>query len=312
MGVRLLEIAIPWSEAIYGAMSAPATLSFLKMNGLGNEIVVIDLRGTAHVLDAHEAYAIAHNPKTKFDPLMALHDPKTRGTAAFVRIYNTDGSESSACGNGTRCIAWVEAERTGQRDMKFETKAGVLDVRVADIGHITVDMGEPRFAWNEIPLSEEFRDTRGIELQIGPIDDPILHSPSVVNVGNPHCIFWVDDDPEDYDLARFGPMLENHPLFPDRANISLARVEARDRIRVRTWERGAGLTRACGTAACASAVAAMRKKLCDRKVTVILPGGPLTIEWTAANRILMTGPAEMEYGGDFEVAKLAQAPAKVR
>ena len=127
---------------------------------------------------------------------------------------------------------------------------------------ITVDMGKPRFGWNEIPLAEAFHDTRAIELQIGPIDAPILHSPSAVNMGNPHAIFWVDDV-EAYDLARFGPMLENHPIFPERANISLAHVTARDAITVKTWERGVGLTRACGTAACAAAVAAMRKKLVD-------------------------------------------------
>jgi diaminopimelate epimerase len=288
-------------------MSAPATIPFLKMNGLGNEIVIVDLRGTSRVIDPKQARAVAHQPRTRFDQLMALHDPRTHGTDAFVRIYNTDGSESSACGNGTRCIAWVEAQRTGRRALKFETKAGVLDVRVKDIAHITVDMGEPRFEWDKIPLSEEFRDTRAIELQIGPIDDPVLHSPSVVNVGNPHCIFWVDDDVEDYDLARFGPMLENHPLFPERANISLAHVEARDRILLRTWERGAGLTKACGSAACAAAVAAARKKLTERKVTVILPGGPLEIEWTAENRILMTGPAEHEYAGTIELVVPAAA-----
>ena len=291
-------------------MSAPATLPFLKMNGLGNEIVVVDLRGSSRVLSEKEAYAIAHQPRTKFDQLMALHDPKSPGNEAFVRIYNTDGSESSACGNGTRCIAWVEAEKTGKHALKFETKAGVLDVHVEDIGHITVDMGEPNFAWNKIPLAEEFRDTRAIELQIGPIDDPILHSPSVVNVGNPHAIFWVDDDLENYDLGRFGPMLENHPIFPERANISLAKVESPERIRLRTWERGAGLTKACGTAACAAAVAAMRKKFCGRRVTVILPGGPLVIELTAANRILMTGPAEHEYAGVIDLAALAQVPVR--
>ena len=289
-------------------MSGPATIPFRKMNGLGNEIVVVDLRGTPKVFSEDEARFIAHNTRSRFDQLMSLHDPKTRGTQAFVRIYNTDGSESSACGNGTRCIAWVEAERTGKRALKFETKAGVLDVKVADIGHITVDMGEPRFEWDKIPLAEEFHDTRGIELQIGPIDDPILHSPSVVNVGNPHAIFWVDDV-EAYDLGRFGPLLENHPIFPERANISLAHVQSRSRIRLRTWERGAGLTKACGTAACGAAVAAMRKKFTDRKVTVLLPGGPLDIEWTAANRILMTGPAELEYEGVIELRKVDLIPS---
>jgi len=142
----------------------------------------------------------------------------------------------------------------------------------------------------------------GIELQIGPIDAPVLHSPSVVNVGNPHAIFWVDDV-EAHDLARLGPLLENHPLFPERANISLAAVRSRSDIKLRVWERGVGLTRACGTAACAAAVAAMRKKLVDRTVTVHLPGGPLVITWTDKNRILMTGPVEVEYEDDWPRAQ---------
>lgn len=280
-------------------MTESASIPFLKMNGLGNEIVVVDLRGTHKEFTAAEARAIAAAPRSHFDQMMVLHDPKTPGTAAFVRIYNTDGSESSACGNGTRCIGWTESQRTGKSAMRFETKAGLLDVKVADISNITVDMGEPRFKWNEIPLAEPFHDTRGIELQIGPIDSPILHSPSVVNVGNPHAIFWVDDA-DAYDLGRFGPLLENHPIFPERANISLAEVKSRTAIRLRTWERGTGLTRACGTAACAAAVCAMRKKMVDRKVTVTVPGGPLVIEWTESNRILMTGPAELEYEGRLE------------
>jgi diaminopimelate epimerase len=158
-------------------------------------------------------------------------------------------------------------------------------------------MGEPRFRWDEIPLAEEFRDTRAIELQIGPIDDPILHSPSVVSMGNPHAIFWVDDV-EAYNLAQIGPLLENHPIFPERANISLAHVTSREAITLKVWERGAGLTKACGTAACATAVAAARTKRTGRKVTVALPGGPLLIEWRESdNHVLMTGPWELEYEG---------------
>ncbi len=151
-------------------------------------------------------------------------------------------------------------------------------------------MGTPRFNWDEIPLSEPFHDTKGIELQIGPIDDPVLHTPSVVNVGNPHCIFFVDDV-DAHDLARFGPMLEHHPLFPERANISLAQVTGPGSLRLRTWERGAGLTKACGTAACAAAVAAARRGLTDRVVTVTVPGGDLVIDWREDDdHILMTGP----------------------
>jgi diaminopimelate epimerase len=270
------------------------------MNGLGNEIVVLDLRGGERSLKTSEIKAIAENPATAFDQMMVLHPPRTAGTEAFVLIFNTDGSESAACGNGTRCIGWLEREHTGKNDLRFETRAGILPVSVKDISAITVDMGEPRFGWAEIPLSEQFHDTRAIELQIGPIDNPVLHSPSVVNVGNPHVVFWVDKPVESYDLGRFGPLIENHPLFPERVNVTIAEVTSRTAIKIRTWERGVGLTQACGTAACATAVSAIRKKLADRKVTVTLPGGPLVIEWTANNRILMTGPVEMEHEGNLE------------
>ena len=207
-----------------------------------------------------------------------------------------------------RCVGWWLAQALGRNTFKVETQAGVLDTIVRDASSITVDMGEPRFNWQDIPTAEEFRDTRAIELQIGPIDNPVLHSPSVVNVGNPHAIFWVDDV-HAYDLGRLGPMLENHPIFPERANISLAHVTSPDAITLRTWERGAGLTQACGSAACAAAVSAARKKLTGRKVTVTLPGGPLVIEWTATNRILMTGPVEFEYEGAIDLAKLLRATA---
>jgi len=271
-------------------------IPFAKMNGLGNEIVMVDLRGGKRVLDAAEARAIAARPASRFDQMMVLHDAVTPGSEAYVRIYNADGSEAEACGNGMRCIAWRVAEKSGRRALKFETKAGVLDVRVGGIDRITVDMGSPRFGWRDIPLAEPFHDTRAIELQIGPIDKPILHSPSVVNVGNPHAVFWVGDVAA-YDLGRIGPMLENHPIFPERANISLAHVTSPTAITLRTWERGAGLTKACGSAACAATVCAARKKLTGRAVTVTLPGGPLGIEWRADDRILMTGPVELEHEG---------------
>ena len=161
---------------------------------------------------------------------MALHAPRTPGTDAYVRIYNNDGSEAGACGNGMRCIAELLFEETGKDALTFETRAGLLNCWKGEAPLVsTVDMGKPRFAWNEIPLAEEFRDTRAIELQIGPIDKPILHSPSAVSMGNPHAIFWVDDV-DAYDLGRIGPLLENHPIFPERANISLAQVRSREHI----------------------------------------------------------------------------------
>ena len=289
-------------------MSATTTLPFTKMNGLGNEILVVDLRNSDRVMSSELAAQIAAQRTSPFEQMMVLHPAKTRGTEAFVSIFNNDGSEAGACGNGMRCVGWVLSRSLGQSQFKVETRAGVLDTIVRDKRSITVDMGVPRFDWHDIPLAEPFRDTRAIELQIGPIDSPILHSPSVVNVGNPHAVFWVDDV-DAFDLARFGPLLENHPLFPERANISLAHVELADSIRVRTWERGAGLTKACGSAACAVAVTAARKKLTGRKVRIRLPGGVLGIEWANDDHILMTGPVEFEYEGTVDLAELAGASA---
>jgi len=279
------------------------TLPFRKMNGLGNEILVVDLRQSGQVLTAAQVQSIARLPRLQFDQLMALHPARTPGTAAYVRIYNNDGSESGACGNGMRCIAWAEREASGKAAMVFETARGLLTADASDKASISVDMGTPRFGWADIPLAEPFNDTRHIELQIGPIDKPILHSPSAVNVGNPHAIFWVDDVTA-YDLGRLGPMLEYHPIFPDRANISLAQVTSRSSLILRTWERGAGLTRACGSAACAAAVSAARIKLTDRVVRVSVPGGDLTISWTDQDRIVMTGPAEDEFAGEIDLAML--------
>lgn len=289
-------------------MSALANHAFVKMNGLGNEIVVVDMRREQGAVSAEEARAAARG--VPYDQLMTLHLPRAAGTDAYVRILNNDGSESGACGNGMRCVADLLFRETGKSALTFETRAGILNCWKGEAPLVaTVDMGKPRFAWNEIPLAQEFRDTRAIELQIGPIDRPILHSPSAVNMGNPHAVFWVDGV-NAYDLGRIGPMLEHHPLFPERANISLAKIVSRDRIVVRTWERGAGLTKACGSAACAVAVAAARLKRTDRKVTVMLPGGDLLIEWRERDdHVLMTGPVEYEFEGRFDPALFAAAGA---
>jgi diaminopimelate epimerase len=215
-----------------------------------------------------------------------------------MRIDNADGGEVSACGNATRCIGWMMMQEKGIETVAIETRAGLL--YASDAGEpefVTVDMGLPKFKWNEIPLAEPFHDTRAIELQIGPIDAPILHSPSVVSMGNPHAIFWVDDV-EAYDLARIGPMLENHPIFPERANISLAHVIDPETIMLKVWERGVGLTRACGTAACAVGVSAARTKRTGRLTRVTLQGGPLVINWREDDdHVMMTGPVETEFRG---------------
>jgi diaminopimelate epimerase len=275
---------------------------FRKMNGLGNEIIVADMRGRADRVSPAAAVAINADPATKFDQIMAIHDPKTPGTASYIEIINSDGSRAEACGNGMRCVVMALAEETGKRNFLFETVAGLVTGEEQADGLISVDMGTPKFGWQDIPLAEEFRDTRAIELQIGPIDAPVLHSPSAVSMGNPHVTFWVRDDVWNYALDRFGPMLENHPIFPERCNVSIAQVVAPDHIIVRTWERGAGLTRACGTAACAALVNAARTKRTARKATVTVPGGDLVVEWRADDHVTLTGPAEHEFTGNLDPA----------
>jgi len=286
-------------------MGALANHTFAKMNGIGNEIIVVDLRDSSGVVTSEEARAVASPAGVHYDQLMVLQPPRLKGTEAFIRIFNNDGSEAAACGNGMRCVARCLFEATGQTAAAFETKAGLLNCWQGADGLYTVDMGPPKFGWKDIPLAEEFRDTRSIELQIGPIDAPVLHTPSAVSMGNPHAIFWVDDV-NAYDLGRFGPLLENHPIFPERANITLAHIVDRDHITIRTWERGAGLTMACGSAACATAVAAARLKRANRTVIITLPGGDLSIEWREGDdHVLMTGTAVFEFEGRFDPALFA-------
>lgn len=292
-------------------MSALANQTFVKMNGLGNEIVVVDLRARPQAITAAAARAAAC--AEPYDQLMAIYPARTPGTDAFVRIFNNDGSEAGTCGNGMRCVADILFKDSPKQALTVETPAGLLTCWPGKVAlTATVDMGPPRFKWNEIPLAEEFYDTRAIELQIGPIDEPILHSPSVVSMGNPHAIFWVGDV-NAYDLSKIGPLLENHPIFPERANISLAKVASRDHIVLRTWERGAGLTRACGSAACAAVVCAARTKRTGRAVTVTVPGGDLAIEWRESDgHVLMTGPLAYEHEGRFDPSLFdaaAEAPA---
>lgn len=275
---------------------------FAKMNGLGNEIIVADMRGRPDRVAPQAAIALNADAVTRFDQIMAIHDPRTPGTVNYVEIINSDGSMAQACGNGMRCVVQALASETGKTSFTFETIAGMLTAEEHADGSISVDMGVPRFDWQSIPLAEEFRDTRMIELQIGPIDAPILHSPSVVSMGNPHAVFWVDEDVWSYELDRFGPMLEHHPIFPERANITIAQVTGPNSLIMRTWERGAGLTRACGSAACAAAVSAARTGRTGRTVNVTVPGGLLRIEWRGDEHVVMTGPAEWEFSGTFDPA----------
>lgn len=286
-------------------MTAPVSTSlapFEKMNGNGNGIIVADMRARTDEVTADAARAIAERDETVFDQLMAVHDPAKPGFDARIMIFNADGSRAGACGNGTRCVAdWLFRE-TGKQSFRFEIDGETVRADHQSADSISVEMGVPRFHWEQIPLAEEFADTRGIELQVGPIDDPILHTPSVMNIGNPHAVFWIGDDPDTITLDRLGPMLEFHPIFPERANISIAQVVAPDHLKMRTWERGTGLTLACGSAACAAAVCAARTGRTGRRVTVDQPGGRLMIEWRDDNQVVMTGPASFEFAGEFDPA----------
>ena len=288
-------------------MTALATMTFRKMNGLGNEFVILDGRRDPVTLSPPQVRAIADRQSGIGCDQLIVMEP-SKGSDVRMRIWNNDGGEVESCGNASRCVADLLFDETGRDSATIDTRGGLLICTKAPDGRVTVDMGAPRFGWQDIPLSEPFHDTRAIELQVGPIDKPLLHSPSVVNVGNPHCIFWVDDV-DAHDLARFGPMLEFHPLFPERANISLCEVRDRGHLVLKVWERGAGLTRACGTAACAAAVAAARKNLTHRAVRVTLPGGDLDIVWRESDdHILMTGPVAYEFTGELPDHLMAGTP----
>jgi diaminopimelate epimerase len=265
------------------------------MNGAGNAILVIDLRAADAAVTPEDARALHRAPGLAFDQLMVLTDPATPGDDAFMTIFNQDGSLSASCGNGTRCVAHVLfqkrplAEQTGADEIRLATSAGRLAVFRDGPLSYTVDMGPPRLDWREIPLSREVADTGAVDLgRFG------LPPASCVSMGNPHAIFFVPDAAR-FDLAEIGPALEHDPLFPERANISLAQVLSRAEVRLKVWERGTGLTLACGTAACATLVAGVRAGLLERRAHIALPGGDLIIRWRESDgHVEMTGPVELE------------------
>jgi diaminopimelate epimerase len=275
-----------------GAMGRP----FLKMNGTGNDFVVVEARSAPFAPTEAEVRAIADRAAgIGCDQLIAI-EPAGEGADAFMRIWNADGGEVAACGNATRCVGWLLAEAGGRDRVTIATAAGPLVAERVGERQVRVDMGPPRLDWRDIPLAEEM-DTRGIELQVGPIDDPVLHTPGCVNMGNPHVVFFVPEVAA-APVRQVGPMIEHHRLFPERTNVNFAEIVSRDHIRLRVWERGVGETRACGTGACAALVAAARRGLADRKARVELTGGDLEIEWRESDgHVLMTGPIEVEFTG---------------
>jgi diaminopimelate epimerase len=281
-------------------MRGEMTRPFVKMNGAGNDFVVVNALDRPFTPTTEQVRALGDRDSGEgFDQLIAI-EPSETGDA-FMRVWNNDGSTVETCGNALRCVGWMLMQASGADRVTIDTAGGpTVAMRAGDL-RITVDMGAPRLDWTQIPLAEEM-DTRGIELQIGPIDAPVLHTPGAVSMGNPHVVFFVDHTPDDAFVRGSGSLIEHHPLFPEAVNVGFAHVEARDRIRFRVWERGAGLTKACGTGACAALVATARRGLTDRRATVVMDGGEVVIDWDeATDHVFMTGPVEVERTGGLSI-----------
>lgn len=268
-----------------------AALPFVKMHGLGNDFVVVDARASAFAPDAARVRALAdRRTGVGCDQLIVVEKARNALADAFMRIRNADGGEVAACGNATRCVAALLMREKGEKHAIIETAAGLLDAEATAEGLIGVDMGRVSFDWRDIPLAQAV-DPLHLPVEAGPLRDGLA-----VNVGNPHAVFFVDDVAR-LPLEHFGPLIERHPLFPERTNVGAVTVLAPDRLRVRVWERGVGLTRACGTGACAAAVAAAKRGLSERAVTVELDGGNLRIAWLRDDHVLMTGPVATAFTG---------------
>lgn len=280
-------------------------MKFIIMNGAGNRFGVFDARtqpGFIMTADMAKATAAKNGPMGKLgaDQIIVMRRPKSEAADIFMEIWNADGSEVDACGNASRCIPWLVMVETRQDAITLETNAGLLQTKRVSEFQVAVDMGEPRLEWGEIPL-KEYMDTHVVDVKVGPIDAPILARPGAVNMGNPHCVFFVDDADETA-VDKIGPMIEFHPLFPEQCNVGFAEIRSKDEIRLRVWERGVGITKACGTGACAALVAAHRQKRTDRKAHIIMDGGDLHIEWRESdNHVIMTGPVELEFEGELDV-----------
>ncbi|NDF11545.1 MAG: diaminopimelate epimerase [Proteobacteria bacterium] len=272
-----------------------APFHFFKMDGTGNDFVIIDARARALHLKPEEILRLSGRANTitkGCDQLIVIE--KSQKADCFMRIYNSDGSEVASCGNASRCIGWLMMKEQKKDTSTFETLAGLLTATRTDKNLIQVDMGPARTEWNEIPLAHQ-ADTLHLPISQGPLSDPVG-----VSMGNPHAVFFVKDI-NTIDFKELGPALEHHALFPERANIGVAQIMASDTLRLRVFERGAGETLACGTGACAAVVAAARRKLAGRKASVELKGGTLEIEWMPNNRVMMSGPVKLQFEGTLEL-----------
>ena len=267
-------------------------LSFIKMHGAGNDFVIFDGRSNKLALKTGDIQRIASRRLGIGCDQVIVMEPSKKADL-FMRIYNADGSEVQSCGNASRCISWLLMEETYANKVQIETRSGILECTRAGVARICVDMGAPSFEWQDIPLSEK-RDTLNLEMK----QDGLVN-PAAVSMGNPHMVFVVPDV-KIINLAAIGPQLENHPLFPERANVSVVQIDKSDHVTLRVWERGAGLTLACGTAACAVVAVLNKRKLVQDKVIVALPGGELEINWDKkTGHIFMTGEVATSFRGEW-------------
>ena len=274
------------------------TLPFTKMHGLGNDFVVLDVRRQPLELSDDQVRAIAdRRTGVGCDQLIVVEPPRNGSADIYMQIRNADGGEVEACGNATRCVATTIMKEKDSDRAIIETVIGLLDARAAGSGLVAVDMGPARLDWRDIPLARAM-DTTHLEITVGPLADPVA-----VNVGNPHAVFFVDDA-EAIPLESVGPEVEHHELFPQRTNVEAAQVLSSNTIRMRVWERGVGITRACGTGACATLVAACRRGLTGRAAEVHLDGGTLGIEWRDDDHVLMTGPVAVSFQGTLDESLL--------
>jgi diaminopimelate epimerase len=276
---------------------------FLKMHGLGNDFVVFDARNQPVLLDRVRARAVADRRRGIGCDQVIVIEKHSSDTPARMRIYNADGGEVESCGNAARCVARLLMEERGRHSIRLDTDAGPLLCRDVD-GLVSVDMGAPRFGWRDIPLSEE-RNTDSFSLDIPGFDVRALKEAAAVSIGNPHCVLFVEDA-EATPVEALGPAIERHTLFPERTNVEFVQVLAPDRLRMRVWERGAGVTLACGTGACAAMAAGQRRGVCEAVVEVVLDGGVLRIGWEGGDsHMFMMGPTALSFRGEIDLETLA-------
>lgn len=287
----------PGAPLAYSRGMTPSPMPYVKMNGAGNDFIILRVDTPGFDLSTETVRRLCgRDTGPGCDQLIVIEPPAGPDETTFMRVWNADGGKVETCGNALRCVGWLLLEASGGDRAVIGTLGGPTIARRAGDHRIEIDMGAPRLDWRQIPLAEEM-DTRGIELQVGPVDAPLIHTPGAVSMGNPHVVFFTDRQDDDF-VRGAGSLIEHHPLFPEDVNVGFAHVVSPDHIRLRVWERGAGLTLACGTGACAALVAAHRRGLTGRTATLTLDGGDLTIRWDeASDHVFMTGPVAFDGTG---------------